>query len=153
MGATADILLSVDEAQSISIPKFDRDFDPMTASTDATRVFWGTAGSSHSLLERERRIALRAQQEDGIQRLFYFTADDVGKIVPAYARHMRRILATHGRNHPFVRSQYYCETTDAQSGMFTPARLALIIADQIPVSSSFPLPSPIASFQLERGRG
>ena len=34
----------------IPIPKFDRDFDPMTASTNATRVIWGTAGDSHTLL-------------------------------------------------------------------------------------------------------
>jgi len=63
-----------------------------------------------------------------MQRLFYFTADDVSALVPPYALHMQRILAAHGRNHPLVRSQYYCETLDAQSGMFTPARLSLIIS-------------------------
>jgi Terminase RNaseH-like domain len=132
LGATADLLLSVDEAQSISVAKFDKDFDPMTASTNATRLFWGTAWTSDTLLERERRLALQAQQKDGLQRLFYYTADDVLSLVPSYAAHMQRILAAHGRNHPLVRSQYYCETVDAQSGMFTPARLSLINADQIP---------------------
>ncbi len=77
VGATADLLLSVDEAQEVDPAKFDKDFDPMTASTNATRVFWGTAWTSNTLLERQRRIALHAQQQDGIQRVFFFTADDV----------------------------------------------------------------------------
>jgi hypothetical protein len=128
VGATADLLLSVDEAQEVSFSKFDKDFDPMTASTNATRLFWGIPWTSNTLLDRERRIALRAQQKDGIQRLFYFTADDVRQLVPAYGLHVDRVIAEHGRDHPRVRSQYYCETIDAQSGMFTPARLALIIS-------------------------
>ena len=137
LGATADLLLSVDEAQSVSVSKFDRDFDPMTASTNATRIFWGTAWTSDTLLERQRRIALQAQQKDGIRRLFYFTADDVLAIVPSYAAFMQRILSEHGRNHPLVRSQFFGETIDAQSGMFSAARMALIVS-----------PSPNVSFHL-----
>ncbi len=132
VGATADLLLSVDEAQEVTPAKFDKDFDPMTASTNATRIFWGTAWSSSTLLERERRIALQAQQKDGIQRLFYFTADDVRRLVPAYGLHVDRAIAEHGRNHPRIRSQYFCETIDAQSGLFTPARFSLIISPSIP---------------------
>ncbi len=135
VGATADLLLSVDEAQEISIAKFDKDFDPMTASTNATRVLWGTAWTSDTLLERERRLALQAQQKDGLQRVFFFTADDVRCLVPAYGLHVDRAIAEHGRNHPRIRSQYFCETIDAQSGMFNPARLALIEA--LPVPTSF----------------
>jgi hypothetical protein len=138
LGATADLLLSVDEAQSVSVAKFDKDFDPMTASTNATRIFWGTAWTSDTLLERERRLALQAQQKDGIRRLFFYTADDVRSILPSYAAHMERILAAHGRNHPLVRSQYYCETVDAQSGMFNPARMALITASSPPPSGLVP---------------
>ena len=133
VGATADLLLSVDEAQSISPAKFDKDFDPMTASTNATRVFWGTAWTADTLLERERRISSQAEKLDGIQRVFYFTADDVRRLVPAYGLHVDRVIAEHGRNHPRVRSQYFSESIDAQSGMFNPARLSLIIAPSFPV--------------------
>ena len=147
VGATADLLLSVDEAQEISPAKFDKDFDPMTASTNATRVFWGTAWTSNTLLERERRIALQARQKDGIQRLFYFTADDVRRLIPAYGLHVDRAIAEHGRNHPRIRSQYFCETIDAQSGMFTPARLALIF------SPAIFLPSPDGVLPSGEGPG
>jgi hypothetical protein len=141
LGATADLLLSVDEAQSISIAKFDKDFDPMTASTNATRIFWGTAWTTDTLLERERRNALLAQQSDGLRRLFFYTADDVLALVPSYASYMQRKLAEHGRNHPIIRSQFYGETIDAQSGMFTSSRLALIHTDQIPAAPLAPLSS------------
>jgi hypothetical protein len=131
VGATADLLLSVDEAQEVTPAKFDKDFDPMTASTNATRVFWGTAWTSNTLLERERRVASQAEKGDGIQRVFYFTADDVRKLVPAYGVHVDRAIAEQGRNHPRIRSQYFCETIEAQSGMFNPARLSLMIASPL----------------------
>jgi hypothetical protein len=133
VGATADLLLSVDEAQEISPAKFDKDFDPMTASTNATRVFWGTAWTPESLLERQRRLALHQQSTDGRQRVFFYTADDVRRLVPAYGAHVDRVIAERGRNHPLVRTQYFSESMDAQSAMFNPARLALIASHDSPL--------------------
>ncbi len=43
VGATAGTLLELDEAQDIDIDKYDKQIAPMAASTNATRVFWGTA--------------------------------------------------------------------------------------------------------------
>jgi hypothetical protein len=145
VGATADLLLSVDEAQQVDPAKFDKDFDPMTASTNATRVFWGTAWTSGTLLERQRRIAFQSQQQDGFQRLFFFTADDVRRLVPAYGEHVDRVIAERGRNHPLVRTQYFCETIDAQSGMFNPARLSLIFPSSVPGLPSITLSSDLFS--------
>jgi len=50
VGATANTLLECDEAQDIQVDKWDKDFAPMAASTNATRVFWGTAWTARSLL-------------------------------------------------------------------------------------------------------
>ena len=77
VGATASGLLEVDEAQDVTILKFDRDIAPMTASTCATRVFWGTAWTNATLLSRELRAAAEAEKADGIRRVFRLTADDV----------------------------------------------------------------------------
>jgi hypothetical protein len=63
VGATADTLLECDEAQDVLIHKWDKDFAPMAASTNATRVFWGTCWTSKTLLARERRAAEEAQSE------------------------------------------------------------------------------------------
>jgi len=130
VGATADLLLSVDEAQDIQPAKFDKDFDPMTASTDATRIFWGTAWTGQTLLARQMRIAQAEQDRDGLQRLFFYTADDIRALVPAYGRHVDRVVAEKGRQHPLVKTQYFCEQIDAQSGMFNAARRALMQGDR-----------------------
>ena len=84
VGATANRLLECDEAQDISCSKWDKDFAPMAASTNATRVFWGTAWTSKTLLARERIAAEEAQAEDGIRRVWVLSADDVAAEVPPY---------------------------------------------------------------------
>ncbi len=118
----------------------------MSASDNSTRVFWGTAWTANTLLERQRRLALIQQKKDGIQRVFFFTADDVRRFVPAYGVHVDRVIAEQGRNHPLTRSQYFCETIDAQSGMFTPARIALIFPSR---SGS----EPLSAAPAPRGAG
>jgi hypothetical protein len=82
VGATADLLLSVDEAQDIEPGKFDKEFDPMTASTNATRVFWGTAWTSQTLLARQVRMAREEEKRDGVKRVFFLTGEDVAQMVP-----------------------------------------------------------------------
>ncbi|HEX8992911.1 MAG TPA: hypothetical protein VF784_14620 [Anaerolineales bacterium] len=128
VGATADLLLSVDEAQDIAPAKFDKEFDPMTASTNATRVFWGTAWTSQTLLAREARRAKEEQEQDGIQRLFFYTGEEVAAIVPEYAAHLERVVKEKGRQHPLVRTQYFNEAIDAVSGMFNAGRMVLIFS-------------------------
>lgn len=54
VGATASLLLEVDEAQDVSSQKFDRDFRPMASTTNATTVLYGTAWSDDTLLAMTR---------------------------------------------------------------------------------------------------
>jgi hypothetical protein len=126
VGATASTLLSVDEAQDIQIAKFDKEIAPMAASTNATTVFWGTAWTSRTLLARELRAARAAEERDGQRRVFQLNADRVMAEVPAYGKHLQRQIERLGRNHPLVRTQYYCEEIDAEGGLFTPERQALM---------------------------
>jgi hypothetical protein len=60
VGAVASLLLIVNEAQDIEPSVYDRNFAPMAASTNATRLFMGTAWTSHTLLARELRAARQA---------------------------------------------------------------------------------------------
>ena len=126
VGATASVLLEVDEAQDVMISKFDKDIAPMAASTNATRVFWGTAWTSRTLLARELRAAERAQKQDGIKRVFILTADDVSREVPAYGDFVAGQVARLGRNHPMIKTQYFSEEIDAEGGLFPPERCALM---------------------------
>jgi hypothetical protein len=143
VGATASTLLEVDEAQDIEISKYDKDIAPMAASTNATRIFWGTAWSSRTLLARELDASRQAEQRDGIRRTFVIDASQVSIEVPAYGIFVNGQVARLGRNHPMVKTQFYSETIDSEAGMFPPARIALMRGDH-------PLkPSPT----LGRGQG
>lgn len=126
VGATANLLLSIDEAQDILTTKFDKDIAPMAASSNATRVFWGTAWTTRSLLAREYQAAKHAQEQDGIQRVWRLTADQVAAEVAPYGKFVAEQIAKLGRNHPMVRTQYYSEDIDAEGGLFPPSRQALL---------------------------
>ncbi len=129
VGATASLLLECDEAQDVTIAKWDKEIAPMAASTNATRVFWGTAWTSRTLLARELRAARLAEQQDGIRRTWVLTADEVGKEVPAYKKFVDEQIARLGRNNPLVRTQYFSEEIDAEGGMFPLSRRMLMMGD------------------------
>ena len=129
VGATANLLLEVDEAQDILPAKFDKDIAPMAASSNATRVFWGTAWTSRTLLARELRACRNAEKVDGIKRVFILTADEVRAEVPAYGDFVDEQVRRLGRNHPMVKTQYFSEEIDAEGGLFPPERCALMKGD------------------------
>ncbi len=147
VGATASLLLECDEAQDIQISKWDKEVAPMAASTNATRVFWGTAWTSKTLLARELRAARIAEKQDGIRRSWVLTADDVGAEVPAYAKFVEEQVARLGRNNPLIKTQYYSEEIDAEGGMFPLARRALMIGSQ--VKQIAPIPGRIYAFTID----
>jgi hypothetical protein len=151
VGATASLLLECDEAQDVSIEKWDKEIAPMAASTNATRVFWGTAWTSKTLLSREMRASLSLQNQDGIQRVFIADADVVGSEVPSYQKYVEEEVRKHGRSHPFILTQYYSKEIDAETGMFPDSRIALMFGDHSILSS--PLQSDIYAFTLDIAGG
>lgn len=147
VGATASVLLEVDEAQDIQIPKFDKDIAPMASSTNATRVFWGTAWTSRTLLARELRSAREAEKTDSIRRAFVITADDVARELPAYGKFVAGQVARLGRSHPMIRTQYYAEEIDAEAGMFPSSRRALMQGSHTPQIR--PLPGALYAIMID----
>jgi len=147
VGATASTLLEVDEAQDVAITKFDKDIAPMAASTNATRVFWGTAWTSKTLLARELRAARQSEQADGIRRAFVLTAREVAAEVEAYGRFVAEQTARLGRDHPLVKTQFYSEEIDAEGGMFPPARRDVMRGNH--ACCSQPQPGPIYAMLLD----
>ncbi len=145
VGATASALLEIDEAQDVLPAKYDKDIAPMAASTNATRVFWGTAWSAQTLLARELRAARQAEEKDGQRRAFVLTADDVAREVPTYGQFVAGQVARLGRSHPMIRTQFYSEEIDDQGGLFPPARQALLFAPPAPVA---PTPRPGGCYAL-----
>jgi hypothetical protein len=148
VGATASLLLVVNEAQDISETVYDRNFAPMCASTNATRLICGTVWTS-SLLGREMRHARRMQESDGVQRLFMWDADQVAALVPAYGMFVQEQIARLGRQHPGVKTQYFNEEIDAQTGMFPEARQMLMIGTHH--AQSAPSPGRMYAFLIDVG--
>jgi hypothetical protein len=138
VGATANELLECDEAQDIQVDKWDKDFAPMAASTNATRVFWGTAWTAQSLLGRELRNARAAEQLDGVRRTFVLTADQVAEEVPAYGLYVSEQVRRHGRQHPLIKSQFFSEEITSEGGMFPSERLQLVRGTHRAASSPQP---------------
>ena len=129
VGGTASILLECDEAQDVSPQKWGKDFDPMGASTNVTTTFFGTAWTSDTMLATQIQHLQRAQQRDGIQRVFKADAELVGAEVPAYRLYVAKRVDKLGRNHPLIKTQYFLEDIDAEAGMFPPQRQALMRGD------------------------
>ena len=129
-GATASLLLIVNEAQDISPQVYHQKFEPMAASMNATRILAGTAWTSRTLLAQEMRAALQAEKDDGRKRVFTVNADTVRRAAPWYGAHVDAIVRAHGRQHPLVKTQYFNEEIDAETGMFNAARRALMGSDQ-----------------------
>lgn len=147
VGATASLLLECDEAQDVPIAKWDKDFAPMAASTNATCVFYGTAWTSRTLLAREYRRALQAQEADGCRRVFHLTAGDVATVVPTYGKFVEEQVSKLGRDHPIIKTQYYSEEIDADTGLFPAARLALMRGNHLP--QDHPTPGGIYAITLD----
>jgi hypothetical protein len=125
-GATANPLLVINEAQNILPAIYEKNFAPMAASRNATRVFCGTVWTSTTLLAQMTRACREAEQADGLQRVFLYTAEEVRKENKWYGDFVDGQVKRLGRNHPFVKTQFFCEEIDAQAGMFPPGRQALM---------------------------
>ena len=138
VGATASALLEVDEAQDVLCVKYEKDVAPMSASTNATRVFWGTSWTSRTLLAQQLRRALAEEKRDGLRRVFRLTADDVSAEVSAYRKHVEETIQRLGRAHPTVRTQYFSEEIDGEGGMFPPDRQARMRSDGSAEASPLP---------------
>jgi len=147
VGATASTLLQCDEAQDVLVSKWDKEISPMAASTNATRVFWGTAWTSTTLLAREKRAALESEKLDGLKRVFHIDANRVTEELPEYGVFVESEIAKLGRNHPFIKTQYFSQEIESESGMFPPVRQALMQGDHPPLDA--PEPGSLYAFLID----
>ncbi|MBI4201096.1 MAG: hypothetical protein HY531_02255 [Chloroflexi bacterium] len=106
VGATAHILLEVDEAQEVAKEKFHKEFRPMGASTNATTVLYGTTWDGNSLLEEQKQQNLELERKDGIRRHFRYDWQEVARYNPLYYAYVEGERQRLGEEHPLFRSQY-----------------------------------------------
>lgn len=121
-GETATLLLACNEAQDVGAGRWDAVFDPMGASAHATQVFSGTVWTSRTLLARQMAYLSELQRKDGQRRVFKVGWEEVAQSVPEYGEQVRARIAQFGRNHPFIRTEYFLDELDSEGRMFGPAR-------------------------------
>ena len=124
VGHTADLLLEVDEAQDVDVEKFDRDFRPMAASTDAPVVYYGTPWGPRSLLEQAKAAHRAAERAGGPRRHFRYDWERIAQYLPAYGRYVEAERRRLGERHPLFRTQYLLEVVDDADRLLDGAALA-----------------------------
>jgi hypothetical protein len=125
-GATASLLLIINEAQDQMSTIVERRFTPMRASTNATALYVGTVRTRSDLLWKKKKELERLQAQDGIKRVFVTSPDTVGAANPLYMAFVRERVRTMGRHHPIVCTEYFNEPIEAAAKLFPPRRQALM---------------------------
>jgi hypothetical protein len=125
-GATANLLLIVNEVQDHTEPVVERRFTPMRASTNATALYVGTVRTTGDYLWRVKQRLERLEALDGIQRVFVVGPEQVGAENPHYAEFVANQVRLKGRQHPAVKTELFNEPVDTAAGLFPPRRLALM---------------------------
>jgi len=109
VGATASLLLEIDEAQDVASDKFDRDLRPMASTTNATTVLYGTAWSDDTLLAMTRANNLALEQQDGIKRHFEYDWRTLASINQNYKQFVTGEIQRLGSDHPVIQTQYFLQ--------------------------------------------
>lgn len=124
VGATADLLLEIDEAQDVHAEKFFKEFRPMGASGNATTVLYGTPWDGATLLESLAEEGLELERRDGFRRHFSFDWQTVADFNPQYAAYAETERLRLGDEHPLFRTQYRLLPVAPGEGLFSRSHLA-----------------------------
>lgn len=106
VGATAHVLMELDESQDIAKEKYSKDFKPMGASTNVTTVLYGTTWDDSSLLEEVKQVNLELERKDGVKRHFHFDWEHVAEHNSEYRSYVDGERQRLGENHPLFMTQY-----------------------------------------------
>lgn len=132
VGHTADLLLEADEAQDINVDKFNKDFRPMAAVSNAPIVYYGTPWTDDDLLAQAAREAQDRQgdvREGRLHIVPWYTAAGVN---PAYADYVAGERHRLGANHPLFLTQYEMKTLPNAGRLLSPQQLASIFSGDHP---------------------
>lgn len=123
VGGTASECLDMDEAHKINKDKFDEDFAPFTANTNAGTLLWGVAGDGMDTLQ----WYTDANTSEGRQDLNIFYPCDIWmEVSPAYAAHVNDRVLKLGWDHPIIKTQYRLIPV-AKEGLFLNAKQTMSI--------------------------
>ncbi len=120
VGATADLLLEVDEAQDVDEEKFAKEFLPMAAAQNATIVLYGTPWTKDTLLAKYKALNLAHEEKTGERRHFSYPWQVGARENPRYGAAVRAQIRQRGEDDLVIRTQYRLEEVDDAAGFFPP---------------------------------
>lgn len=132
VGATASECLDMDEAHTLqgtktksAKDKFEEDFMPFTASTNAVTLLWGVARDGMDIIEWYRNY----NKEEGREHLnLYYPCEVWMEEMPWYAKHVEERMRALGEDHPIIKTQYKLQPV-AQEGTFLNSQQARSLFD------------------------
>ncbi|MEE9199347.1 MAG: hypothetical protein V3U26_06075 [Dehalococcoidia bacterium] len=124
VGATAHILLEMDESQDIPKEKYNKEFRPMGAATNVTTVHYGTTWDDSTLLEEIKQTNLELERKDRIRRHFEFDWQEVARYNPDYRSYVEQERERLGEHHPLFQTQYCLVSLHGGGGFLGPAQRA-----------------------------
>ena len=126
VGATAGLLLEIDEAQDVDPDKYDREFRPMASSTNATTVLYGTAWSEDSLLQRQREINLAHERRTGERLHYEFDWRTLAAVNAPYRAFVEGEISRLGSDHPSISTQYWLRCLSDSGRLFSATQRAAL---------------------------
>lgn len=126
VGATASLMLNVDEAQDTNEEAYSKRFSPMRASTNAPVVMFGTTWDTNNIFAKTKRSVLEGRARG---RIFRVLPEEIALSNPAYGEFVDSEVRARGRDHPYIRTQYYLEELDTAGRMLTPQQLELMVGN------------------------
>jgi hypothetical protein len=124
VGATASLLMIVDEMQDVQPAVYQKNFSPMRASTNAPVAGFGTAWSEDTLLYQSKRAILEGRTRGKVYRVL---PEEIAVSNPAYGDFVDNEIARLGRSHPLVKTQYYLEELATAGRMLNRQQLELMV--------------------------
>lgn len=118
VGSTADLYMEVDEAQDVEQQKYDKDFVPMRATTNAPVIYYGTTWTRNTLLAQKKRLGLEHEKLDGVRRVFAYPWDVVAEVNPSYGAFIEDRRNEMGEDHPIFMTQYALKEIDESGALF-----------------------------------
>ena len=122
VGTTASLLLEVDEAQDVSVEKFNTDLRPMGATTNCTTLLCGTAWSDDTLLAQTIATNQELEERDGIRRNFHYDWRTLAALNPRYKDYVEKEIDRLGRDHVTIRTQYRLQPISGEGFLLSEKR-------------------------------
>lgn len=118
-GHTATVVEQLDESQDILDATFKKICQPMTASTGAPVIFYGTEWNIDSLLHQQRMIAEERQRKSGIRLVYVIPWWIEAEENEDYEKFVKGLIEELGPDHIMIRTHFCCEPAESAGNLLT----------------------------------